>query len=327
MKQYRKLFFGLSVLLLLFGGYKLYRYLRYDRYTFFQAPIYIANHAFTNDGQTLVVNWQNEDKDLKNYPTKGVEYDGRGYDGVLAGKRFVSVESFKLKGDSNADAFTRTTPDWGEYWTISVYDTQDPELKRKDYDLFVAVRKYNTNRIPIFDPNSDIYIHEGREYRSILLKYIKESPTTTTEEALLDLETGELIKKPSGAKPIRQTELPKEATSFWKTEPGEYFEINKKGYYTFEDGSVALDASMLWRLNNDVEAYKLIVEKTTDWIILSDQRNLELVIDTYNLLYPEDQSIYQNLIINPDYSIDGQVHKVNNYDEFIKYYKYAKEEY
>ena len=142
MKQYRKkilIILGvLSLLVVVSGGYPLYRYLTHDRYKVWSIEVEPASHEFIADRQGLVISW----KETKNSNGKRDRDEPVDYSLVIHGRRFIATESIRLIYESGDNRFDVKNLSWGEYWKIQVYDTSQDDLPRKEYDLFKCLYSF-----------------------------------------------------------------------------------------------------------------------------------------------------------------------------------------
>ena len=322
MKQYRKkilIILGvLSLLVVVSGGYPLYRYLTHDRYKVWSIEVEPASHEFIADRQGLVISW----KETKNSNGKRDRDEPVDYSLVIHGRRFIATESIRLIYESGDNRFDVKNLSWGEYWKIQVYDTSQDDLPRKEYDLLKAVADYD----PSYFPVSSTYVHslafKDQEYRTVVLQ---KTGGHDRKEVLFNMATGKL------------EDIPQEVSKAIETRILYLFQefTSLKNYYKDDidnsDYSITLPPSVIeqssdWRLREEYPAaYDLMTKKKGELYFLTNETDAKLFSDIYSLLIPKDRDLFDNLTVYGEVTKDGKDHVVHSYEEFISVLK-PKEE-
>jgi len=323
MKQYRKkilIILGvLSLLVVVSGGYPLYRYLTHDRYKVWSIEVEPASHEFIADRQGLVISW----KETKNSNGKRDRDEPVDYSLVIHGRRFIATESIRLIYESGDNRFDVKNLSWGEYWKIQVYDTSQDDLPRKEYDLLKAVADYDSSYFPVSSTYINFVTYNDQEYRKVVLQ---KTGGHDRKEVLFNMETGKLedVPKELGvALENRYTYLFNRYTSL------------KNYYYNddFIDNTTCLNLSQSvieqssdWLLREKYpKAYDLMSKEKGSLYFLTNETDVKLLSDIFSLLIPKDRDLFDNLTVYGEVTRDGKDHVVHSYEEFINVLK-PKEE-
>ena len=322
MKQYRKkilLILGvLSLLVVVSGGYPLYRYLTHDRYKVWSIEVEPASHEFIADRQGLVISW----KETKNSNGKRDRDEPVDYSLVIHGRRFIATESIRLIYESGDNRFDVKNLSWGEYWKIQVYDTSQDDLPRKEYDLLKAIADYDASYFPVSSAYTHFFAYKDQEYRTVVLQ---KTGGEDRKEVLFNMATGKLEDIPKDAgEPLenRNVDIFRQSTSL-------------KDYYSEAlrniSSSIRLPQSVIeqssdWRLKEEYPAaYDLMTKKKGGLFFLTNETDIKLLSDIYSLLIPKDRDLFDNLTVYGEVTKDGKDHVVHSYEEFINVLK-PKEE-
>ena len=322
MKQYRKkilIILGvLSLLVVVSGGYPLYRYLTHDRYKVWSIEVEPASHEFIADRQGLIISWKRTansndivDKD------EPVEYSS-----AIHGRRFIATESIRLIYKSGDNRFDVKNLGWGEYWKIQVYDTSQNDLPRKEYDLLKAVVDYDASYFPVSSAYTHFFAYKDQEYRTVVLQ---KTGGEDRKEVLFNMDTGKLedIPKDAGkALENRNVNIFKEFTNLKEYYAGNLLNIDTPISFS----QSVIEQSSDWRLREEYPAaYDLMTKKKGELYFLTNETDVKLLSDIYSLLIPKDRGLFDNLTVYGEVTKDGKDHVVHSYEEFISVLK-PKEE-
>ncbi|MCY7218489.1 hypothetical protein, partial [Streptococcus cristatus] len=319
MKQNRKkilIIMGcLSLLILLNGAYTLYRYMTHDRYKVRTPEVEPASYEFIGDRQGLVISW----KYVNHSNEKEANEEPLEYTSAIYGKRYLSTESKRLIHRYDDNRFDVKNLSWGEYWKIQVYDTNQDNLPRKEYDLLKAVADYDVSYFPVSSTYINFVTYSGQEYRKVVLQ---KTGGHDRKEALFNMETGKIEDVPEElgvALENRYTYLFNRYTSL------------KNYYYNddFIDNTTCLNLSQSvieqstdWRLREEYPAaYDLLSKEKGSLYFLTNETDVKLLSDIFSLLIPKDRDLFDNLTVYGEVTKDGKDHVVHSYEEFINVLK------
>ena len=322
MKQYRKkilIILGvLSLLVVVSGGYPLYRYLTHDRYKVWSIEVEPASHEFIADRQGLVISW----KETKNSNGKRDRDEPVDYSLVIHGRRFIATESIRLIYESGDNRFDVKNLSWGEYWKIQVYDTSQDDLPRKEYDLLKAIADYDASYFPVSIVYTHFFTYKDQEYRTVVLQ---KTGGEDRKEVLFNMATGKLedIPKDAGkALENRNVNIFKEFTNLKEYYAGDLLHIDTPISFS----QSVIEQSSDWRLKEEYPAaYDLMTKKKGGLFFLTNETDIKLLSDIYSLLIPKDRDLFDNLTVYGEVTKDGKDHVVHSYEEFINVLK-PKEE-
>lgn len=301
-------------------GYQKYESSREEQTVRTYFPSYtLIDYKFVLNGKGIVLNWEEEPEDsnmiLGSYAKSKVQ-------DIKVGKRYiVSSEirlTFKYRETFSTDY--RNTYKKGEYYNLNIYDIED-SMSMKTVDLFKLVRQFDSNLVPdegirriAFTGDSE-YVLIGTWNLSDKKRsdYLLAINLNTTEVELASDIAG-LHSATTGKNEITTGTNLDESVGVGPYENNFYFGTSMP----------AKSISSQWQLNKEYpEAYQLFL-KDDNLYLLDDTVNLETQAAALALFCPEGTNIFQNVTIDADYSVDGQEHTVNSYDEFIQYFKADK---
>ena len=322
MKQYRKkilIILGvLSLLVVVSGGYPLYRYLTHDRDKVWSIEVEPASHEFIADRQGLVISW----KETKNSNGKRDRDEPVDYSLVIHGRRFIATESIRLIYESGDNRFDVKNLSWGEYWKIQVYDTSQDDLPRKEYDLLKAIADYDASYFPVSSAYTHFFAYKDQEYRTVVLQ---KTGGEDRKEVLFNMATGKLedIPKDAGkALENRNVNIFKEFTNLKEYYAGDLLHIDTPISFS----QSVIEQSSDWRLKEEYPAaYDLMTKKKGGLFFLTNETDIKLLSDIYSLLIPKDRELFDNLTVYGEVTKDGKEHVVHSYEEVISVLK-PKEE-
>lgn len=269
----------------------------------------IKDYHFVSD-QNIVVQWDTKDKaDLSAYKNPQ-EYDLIGYS-----KKYITVENYKLKDD--VVSFNRNYAKLGEYWTIDVYEVKNKKLEQRTLDVFQLVRNYNKNLVPTNNTGSLIYFYQNKYYLKITVK--EKDAELGKHLVLLDLETEKIV---GNSFEEVSSSIRTQANDFYhRTSLGEKLGVSIGSTNINEMEFINGGPTDIELAKKDPQAYHLLTQPGSLFYLLTNKTDLKLATETYQHFLPQGQSIFDNLTIYGKYSVDGQDHVVNSYEEFLKYYK------
>lgn len=322
MKLYRKkilIILGvLSLLVVVSGGYPLYRYLTHDRYKVWSIEVEPASHEFIADRQGLVISW----KETKNSNGKRDRDEPVDYSLVIHGRRFIATESIRLIYESGDNRFDVKNLSWGEYWKIQVYDTSQDDLPRKEYDLLKTIADYDASYFPVSSAYTHFFAYKDQEYRTVVLQ---KTGGEDRKEVLFNMATGKLedIPKDAGkALENRNVNIFKEFTNLKEYYAGDLLHIDTPISFS----QSVIEQSSDWLLREKYpKAYDLMSKEKGSLYFLTNETDVKLLSDIFSLLIPKDRDLFDNLTVYGEVTRDGKDHVVHSYEEFINVLK-PKEE-
>lgn len=307
---------------------------KYENYDYYTGKWEIDSYQFLEDGQGVVVHWKSltpeEDKLFIKYAyAKG---------GNLLGPHGASNKRYIVRSYFNNSTYrwTQKLPkeDPDVYFALSIYRIRDQKLEGSQVDLYKLVENYNPNYVP--ENTGGIEEINGKDYLPIKV-YKLDSRNSKARQLWLNLETkkiewedGKIQKYPEKIPSVDLGQLKKtleDSTTGLETSNAN--DISSQNQLTFFPKK--LKGSMIEKA--DPKAYQLLSKKDSQIYFLTDSKvdfyrvygNVQQFIDLYQLFVLANTNLYEDITIPAELSKDGQVHQVNNKEEFEAYYDAQKD--
>ena len=196
------------------------------------------------------------------------------------------------------------------------------------------MENYNPNYVP--ENTGGIEEINGKDYLPIKV-YKLDSRNSKARQLWLNLETkkiewedGKIQKYPEKIPSVDLGQLKKtleDSTTGLETSNAN--DISSQNQLTFFPKK--LKGSMIEKA--DPKAYQLLSKKDSQIYFLTDSKvdfyrvygNVQQFIDLYQLFVLANTNLYEDITIPAELSKDGQVHQVNNKEEFEAYYDAQKD--
>lgn len=284
----------------------------------------IRDYERVGDDEAVVIDWRlkgHEDKVVSQTESEYGEIGGTtnvSFSLSFIGSRYVSNQAIHLKEEPDVETFSRNIPQFGEYWKINVYNLKQDPSESKEYDLFKIIRNYDENYVPYL-PN---YYSEGstirdKDYQVVFLR--NKDNYKDRKIALFDLATGKIV---SDSQKL-PNELPNNLSS--RTSLFDYYSsifdgvpsLNVGGVFS-NTGKEGFNSLQLSRVAP--HAVELMTKYNAKLYIQTNVSEPEKLFNTWQLLLPEGQNIFDNLVLYGKYTKDGQDHEIRSVTDFETYY-------
>lgn len=278
--------------------------------------------TFQKKGNIISVEWSVESDGLEDQAITKVIKDKEAYEGLSFGKKYLVRQNIRIRKEGLLSIGVKRESD--EYWTLDIYSLDSLDQKPKSFDILKDVETAEYTVLSV--PQAIFLDGDGKEFILINL-YSKQRDRYYR---LLDLESGSL----SDIHPIDITS---------DTIPGySYYPIGLTGVvngtnleekFAEEGLHIVSFGRILYPNGKQLKSqyFKELFSETRQTLSEDDQvyivaETVSELLEFYEQFYESDEDLYKNLIIDAEYSIDGQTHTVQTKEGFLRYFKQSEED-
>lgn len=276
---------------------------------------------FQKDGAILSTIWQlegnaAEDESIKAYKDTHVGFS------VAFGKQYLVKQNVRLK--TTGHMRLNATNDSAEYWTLDIYELNDLKKKPRTIDLLNDFQEKDAVAVSVI---SSIFYDENRQ-EFILVEYLTKDRDSFFNVINLKDQTVTRINASLGEiyNILGYDEYIADETNLLNG-------TNLVDKFLAQGLMIAKSGRMIYPNSNRVsnKYFKELFSKvngefTEDYQVFVLVDNIPDLLENYEKFFDTPEEIYRDLLIEADYSIDGQEHTVQTKEEFLKYYRTPQED-